>query len=78
MSQQLPKTLYLLVEAAGRTYWNRAGVGFVNSDGSINVKLDLFPGLTFNLRDPKPNGDSHADSQAEEPPARNARRRTGQ
>jgi hypothetical protein len=71
MSQQSPKILYLLVEAGGKTYWNRAGVGFVNSDNSINLKLDMFPGLTFNLRDPKANEDSAAD----EPPARTSRGR---
>jgi len=68
-----PKILYLLVETNEKTYWNRAGVGFVNSDDSINVKMDLFPGLTFNLRDPKPNGD-----QPEEAPARNSRKRNTQ
>lgn len=51
MMQQ--KVLYLLAEAGGKTYWNRAGVGFQNSDGSFNIKLDMFPTLTFNLRDPK-------------------------
>jgi hypothetical protein len=34
-----------------KTFWNRVGVGFEpNKDGSINVKLDLFPGCTFQLR----------------------------
>jgi len=70
MSQ--PKILYLLVETNDKTYWNRAGVGFLNNDGSFNVKIDMFPGLTFNLRDPKPNGDTAHD---EEPPARSTRRK---
>jgi len=50
------KTVYLLVPAKGegkdqKTYFNRAGVAFENRDGSINVKLDLFPGLTFQIRE---------------------------
>jgi hypothetical protein len=71
MSQ--PKILYLLVETNEKTYWNRAGVGFVNNDGSFNIKIDLFPGLTFNLRDPKPNGEIHD----EEPAAKRTGRKQG-
>jgi hypothetical protein len=26
-----------------RSYWTRIGVGFVNRDGSINLRLDAFP-----------------------------------
>ena len=37
-----------------KTYFNRAGVAFENRDGSLNVKLDLFPGLTFQIRDQEP------------------------
>lgn len=47
--------LYLLTESGGgenkKTFWNRAGCGFENRDGSINVKIDIFPGLTFQLRE---------------------------
>lgn len=57
------KTVYLLVEAGDKTFWNRAGVAFVNSDDSLNLKLDLFPGLTFNIRDAKPSSD-----EQDEPP----------
>ena len=51
------KVVYLLVPGKGegrdqRTYFNRAGVAFQNSDGSINVKLDMFPDLTFQVREP--------------------------
>ena len=46
------KTVYLLVKNGERTYFNRAGVAFApNKDGSVNVKLDMFPDLTFQLRD---------------------------
>jgi hypothetical protein len=47
------KTLFLLVKQGERTFWNRHGVGFLNQDGSVNIKIDLFPELTFQLRDPK-------------------------
>lgn len=55
-----PKVVYLLVQAKGegkegKTYFNRAGVAFVNRDGSVNVKLDLFPGLTFQIREAPDN-----------------------
>jgi hypothetical protein len=61
------KTVFLLVHASGdgpdrKTYFNRAGVAFVNKDGSLNVKLDLFPALTFNIRDAQQNGDKAPDS----------------
>ena len=50
------KVLYLLVKNGEKTYFNRAGVAFApNKDGSINIKLDLFPGLTFQLRDKEEN-----------------------
>jgi hypothetical protein len=52
------KTLYLLVKQGDRTYFNRAGVGFVNRDGSINIKIDMFPDVSFQLRDPKSEEDT--------------------
>ncbi len=36
-----------------KSYWHRCGVGFVNRDGSINLKLDLFPNVQLQIRDPK-------------------------
>lgn len=55
------KQVFLLVVAKGegedkKTYFNRAGTAFVNKDGSLNLRLDMFPTLVFNIRDPKPNG----------------------
>lgn len=41
-----------------RTYWNRIGAAFENRDGSINVKLDLFPNVSIQIREPKQTGDS--------------------
>ena len=48
------KTIYLLVENGDKTYFNRAGVAFTpNKDGSVNFKLDLFPNVKFQIREPK-------------------------
>lgn len=54
-------TVFLLVPAKGegkdrKTYFNRCGVAFINQDHSINVKLDMFPSLTFQVREAQPNG----------------------
>jgi hypothetical protein len=52
------KVVYLLVPGKGdKTYFNRAGVAFENNDGSINVKLDMFPDLTFQVREPNEEKD---------------------
>jgi hypothetical protein len=45
------KVLYLLVKSPGKTYWMKYGAGFLNRDGSINIKLDLLPDQQFQLRD---------------------------
>lgn len=29
--------------APAKAYWNRVGIAFVNSDGSLNVKLEALP-----------------------------------
>jgi hypothetical protein len=39
-----------------KTYFNRAGVAFENRDGSLNVKLDIFPNITFQIRETPENG----------------------
>lgn len=57
-----PKVVYLLVPGKGegkeqKTYFNRAGVAFENRDNSINVKLDMFPDLTFQIREPNEERD---------------------
>jgi len=61
------KTVFLLVRGKGegtdsKTYFNRAGVAFENRDGSLNVKLDIFPAVTFQIRD-NPESDSPQKSQ---------------
>jgi hypothetical protein len=38
------KAVYTVVERGpGKSHWTRVGVGFVNRDGSINLKLDAIP-----------------------------------
>src|SRR4028118_929621 len=53
------KIVYLNVEQGGdrKPLWKSAGVAYPNRDGSFNVKLDIHPGLTFNIRDPKSLGE---------------------
>ena len=38
----------------GKTYWNRAGVAFLNKDGSFTFKLDILPRTKFQLREEQP------------------------
>jgi hypothetical protein len=47
------KVVYTVVERApGKSFWTRVGVGFVNRDGSMNLKLDAMPvNGTLQVRD---------------------------
>ena len=47
------KTVYTVVERApGKSFWTKVGVGFVNHDGSINLRLDAIPiSGTLQVRD---------------------------
>lgn len=52
--------IYLITksEDGKKSYWTKQGVAFPpNKDGSVNFKLDIFPGLLFQIRDPKPETD---------------------
>lgn len=55
------KIVYLIVERGiepnRQVFWRAAGSAFVCRDGSLNLKLDIHPGLTFNIREPKSNGE---------------------
>ena len=46
---------------ARKAFWHRCGVGFVNKDGSINLKLDLFPNVQLQVREPKGETDEPVD-----------------
>ena len=37
------RSIYTIVQRAGRTLWIRVGIGFVNRDDSINLYLDALP-----------------------------------
>jgi hypothetical protein len=43
MEQNKMKIAYVITQRKDRNFWNRVGVAFVNSDGSINVKLEAVP-----------------------------------
>lgn len=34
-----------------KRYWRNVGVGFENKDGSVNLKLYMFPGLSLQMRE---------------------------
>jgi hypothetical protein len=61
------KIVYLIIERGlppnKQTFWRNAGVAYECRDGSLNVKLDIHPGLTFNIRDPKSNGEQEEIEQ---------------
>ncbi|MFN0277239.1 MAG: hypothetical protein ACKVRN_01415 [Pyrinomonadaceae bacterium] len=61
------KIVYLIVERGiepnRQVFWRSAGAAFMCRDGSINLKLDIHPGLTFNIRDPKSNGERQEVNQ---------------
>ncbi len=48
-----------------KSYFKQCGVGFENRDGSVNFRLDLFPNVTFHLR--------QKQSDAAEPEQKNGR-----
>lgn len=55
MSARKRKAVYTIVERDGRCYWRPLGVGFENSDGTIDVRLDAFPqNGALRLRDAEP------------------------
>ena len=51
------KIVYSISERQpGKSFWTRIGVGFVNQDGSLNLRLDCVPigGGTIQVRDYDP------------------------
>jgi hypothetical protein len=59
MDQSKMKVVYVISNRGERRYWNRVGVAFVNSDGSINVKLEAVPvSGEFQIRDYTPREQS--------------------
>lgn len=55
MDSKKRKTVYTIVEHEGRYWWRPLGVGFVNADGSIDVKFDALPqNGALQVRDAEP------------------------
>jgi hypothetical protein len=53
------KIVYVISERGTRKFWNRIGVAFVNSDGSLNIKLEAIPvSGEMQVRDYLPREDS--------------------
>lgn len=76
MTQGKLKIAYVVSERQGRSYWNRVGAAFVNSDGSITLKLDAVPvSGEVVIRDYHPrdeagarsNGNGQSDLHLDEP-----------
>jgi len=76
MEQSKMKIAYVITQRKDRNFWNRVGVAFVNSDGSINVKLEAVPvSGEIQIRDYQPrdefgvsNGRNHSRDAVEEEP----------
>ena len=43
MESSKMKIVYVITQRNDKSYWNRVGVAFVNTDGSINVRLEALP-----------------------------------
>ncbi len=71
------KAIWTMVERGqGKSFWTRVGVGFVNRDGSITVKLDAIPvNGTLQVRewqdprDRRPDGQEAPRPRAKQAPA---------
>ncbi len=68
------KVVYTVVERQpGRSFWTRVGIGFVNHDGSLNLRLDAIPiNGTLQVRDWEPREELRPEEPA---PARGRARR---
>ena len=79
METKTMKTVFTVVERSpGKSFWTRVGVGFVNQDGSINLRLDAIPvNGTLQVREWEPSERRGADGPNGEGP-RVQRRDAGQ
>ena len=54
--KEKPKDVFIIEgEDNSDKFWKRCGCAFVCKDGSLNLKLDMFPALRMNIRDKKEN-----------------------
>jgi hypothetical protein len=51
--EKKPHRLFAISGEGEKKTWKEVGIGWVNSDGSINVQVHLFPGLHLQLRPSK-------------------------
>ena len=59
------KMAYAISERNGKSYFNKVGIGFVNKDGSWNLKLESFPiNGEIHIRDYVPREESDGPSVA--------------
>lgn len=64
MESSKMKIVYVISDRNNRKYWNRIGVAFVNTDGSVNVKLEAIPVTgEMQIRDYVPREESIAPGQ---------------
>ncbi|HWZ88241.1 MAG TPA: hypothetical protein VNW92_05305 [Polyangiaceae bacterium] len=75
MEQNKMKIAYVITQRKDKSFWNRVGVAFVNSDGSINVKLEAVPvSGEIQIRDYQPRDELastsriHSRTEVEEEP----------
>ncbi len=71
------KIVYTITERQpGKSFWTRVGAGFINRDGSINLRLDAIPvSGTLQVRDWEPRDDRDAPPRGEAPGLARAERR---
>lgn len=63
------KPVYVITERAGKTFWTRIGIAYVNRDGSLNIRLDAIPvDGALHVRDWSPR-----DEQSERPKRSNGK-----
>jgi hypothetical protein len=63
------KAVYTVVERGpGKSFWTRVGVGFVNQDGSWNLRLDAIPvNGVLQVREWEPSGREAQNGAGEGP-----------
>ena len=66
------KVVYTVVERQpGKSFWTRVGVGFVNHDGSLNLRLDAIPiNGVMQVRDWEPRDERKDEGMAAPGPQR--------
>ena len=75
---QTLKMVYTVVERApGKSFWVKVGVGFVNRDGSITLRLDAIPvNGTLQVREWEPRDEGSSRRPVEGDPDLATTRRT--